>query len=50
MKKQNKSLGKGINALFQDLSDIEEVEATEKIVELSLNELLVEPLPTTKNI
>lgn len=48
MKKQNKSLGKGINALFQDLSDIEEVEATEKIVELSLNELRPNPYQPRK--
>lgn len=49
MKKQNKSLGKGINALFQDLSDIEEVDvATEKIVELSLNELRPNPYQPRK--
>ncbi|GAA3015457.1 ParB/RepB/Spo0J family partition protein [Tetragenococcus solitarius] len=48
MKKKNKSLGKGINALFQDLSDIEEVEATEKIVELSLNELRPNPYQPRK--
>jgi len=48
VKKKNKSLGKGINALFQDLSDIEEVEATEKIVELSLNELRPNPYQPRK--
>jgi len=49
VKKQNKSLGKGINALFQDLSDIEEVDvATEKIVELSLNELRPNPYQPRK--
>lgn len=49
MKKKNKSLGKGINALFQDLSDIEEVDvATEKIVELSLNELRPNPYQPRK--
>lgn len=49
MKRKNKSLGKGINALFQDLAEIEEVDVTtEKVIDLPLNELRPNPYQPRK--
>lgn len=49
MSKTNKSLGQGLNALFQDFSKIEEVDIkTEKILELPLTELRPNPYQPRK--
>ena len=44
MKNKGKGLGRVIDALFQDLQGLEEVDIkTEKVVELPLNELRPNP-------
>ena len=49
MKNKGKSLGKGIDALFQDLSSIEEVDVRkEEIIDISLNELRPNPYQPRK--
>lgn len=49
MKNKGKSLGKGINALFQDLAGLEEVDVkTEEVLQLSLNELRPNPYQPRK--
>lgn len=49
MKNKGKSLGKGIDALFQDLSSIEEVDVRkEQIIDISLNELRPNPYQPRK--
>jgi len=49
VKNKGKSLGKGIDALFQDLSSIEEVDVRkEQIIDISLNELRPNPYQPRK--
>lgn len=49
MKNKGKGLGRGIDALFQDLQGLEEVDIkTEKVVELPLNELRPNPYQPRK--
>ncbi|KAF1303987.1 ParB/RepB/Spo0J family partition protein [Enterococcus saccharolyticus] len=49
MKNKGKSLGKGINALFQDLAGLEEVDVkTEEVLQISLNELRPNPYQPRK--
>jgi ParB family chromosome partitioning protein len=49
VKNKGKSLGKGIDALFQDLSSIEEVDVRkEEIIDISLNELRPNPYQPRK--
>ena len=49
MKNKGKSLGKGIDALFQDLVNLEEVDVkTDEIIEISLNELRPNPYQPRK--
>ena len=49
MKSKGKSLGKGINALFQDIASLEEVDVQkEEIISLSLNELRPNPYQPRK--
>lgn len=51
MKNKGKGLGRGIDALFQDLQGLEEVDIkTEKVVELPLNRIKTQPLSTAKNL
>ena len=49
MKNKGKGLGRGIDALFQDLQGLEEVDIkTEEVVELPLNELRPNPYQPRK--
>ena len=49
MKSKGKSLGKGINALFQEIASLEEVDVQkEEIISLSLNELRPNPYQPRK--
>ena len=49
MKSKGKSLGKGINALFQEITSLEEVDVQkEEIISLSLNELRPNPYQPRK--
>ncbi|MGX7197366.1 ParB/RepB/Spo0J family partition protein [Enterococcus olivae] len=49
MKNKGKSLGKGIDALFQDIAGLEDVDVKkEQVVELSLNELRPNPYQPRK--
>jgi ParB family chromosome partitioning protein len=49
VKNKGKSLGKGIDALFQDLVNLEEVDVkTDEIIEISLNELRPNPYQPRK--
>ena len=49
MKNKGKILGKGIDALFQDLASLEEVDVqTETVVDISLNELRPNPYQPRK--
>ena len=49
MKNKGKILGKGIDALFQDLASLEEVDVKkESVIEISLNELRPNPYQPRK--